>query len=35
VTVVPFDRVQHLVRVPVEVGGDPYRFLMDTGIRTR
>ncbi len=31
-SVVAFDRVQHLVRVPVEVGGDRYRFLVDTGI---
>ncbi|MFB9235817.1 retropepsin-like aspartic protease [Plantactinospora siamensis] len=31
-TVVPFDRVQHLVRVPVELAGDGHRFLMDTGI---
>jgi hypothetical protein len=29
---IPFDRVQHLVRVPVLVGGDEYRFLVDTGI---
>ena len=31
-TTVGFDRVQHLVRVPVRVGGDEYRFLVDTGI---
>ena len=31
-TTVGFDRVQHLVRVPVTVGGDEYRFLVDTGI---
>lgn len=29
---VGFDRVQHLVRVPVTVGGDQHRFLVDTGI---
>jgi hypothetical protein len=29
---VTFDRVQHLVRVPVQVGGDRYQFLVDTGI---
>ncbi|WP_203716907.1 retropepsin-like aspartic protease [Asanoa siamensis] len=29
---VTFDRVRHLVRVPVRLGGDPYRFLVDTGI---
>ncbi|MCY1142358.1 retropepsin-like aspartic protease [Actinoplanes sp. Pm04-4] len=27
-----FDRFHHLVRVPVRVGGDEYRFLIDTGI---
>lgn len=27
-----FDRVQHLVRVPVTLGGTAYRFLVDTGI---
>lgn len=27
-----FDRVQHLVRVPVHVGGAGFRFLVDTGI---
>jgi hypothetical protein len=31
-TSVFFDRVQHLVRVPVELAGDSYRFLVDTGI---
>ncbi|HEY3559292.1 MAG TPA: retropepsin-like aspartic protease [Kribbella sp.] len=31
-TTVAFDRVQHLVRVLVTVGGTPYRFLVDTGI---
>jgi hypothetical protein len=31
-TTVGFDRIQHLVRVPVTVGGDEYRFLVDTGI---
>lgn len=29
---VTFDRVQHLVRVPVRLGGAPYQFLVDTGI---
>jgi predicted aspartyl protease len=29
---VPFDRLQHLVRVPVQLGGDDYFFLVDTGI---
>lgn len=29
---VRFDRVAHLVRVPVRLGGDPLRFLVDTGI---
>lgn len=29
---VDFDRVAHLVRVPVRVGDDAYRFLVDTGI---
>ncbi len=29
---VPFDRVRHLVRVPVALGGDAHRFLVDTGI---
>lgn len=29
---VPFDRVQHLLRVPVRVNGDAYQFLIDTGI---
>jgi hypothetical protein len=29
---IPFDRVQHLIRVPVRLGGDEYRFLVDTGI---
>lgn len=29
---VTFDRVQHLVRVPVSVGGVRYPFLVDTGI---
>jgi hypothetical protein len=29
---VGFDRVQQLVRVPVEVAGDEHRFLVDTGI---
>ena len=27
-----FDRFNHLVRVPVRVGADVYRFLVDTGI---
>lgn len=27
-----FDRVQHLIRVPVKLAGDTYRFLVDTGI---
>jgi predicted aspartyl protease len=31
-TAVAFDRVQHLVRVPVTVGGAEFRFLVDTGI---
>lgn len=34
ITTVSFDRVQHLVRVPVGLGGDSYRFLVDTGIGT-
>ncbi len=29
---VAFDRVQHLVRVPVQLGGVRYQFLVDTGI---
>jgi hypothetical protein len=29
---VPFDRVSHLIRVPVLIAGEPYRFLVDTGI---
>lgn len=29
---VMFDRVQHLVRVPLKLAGDEYRFLVDTGI---
>ena len=29
---VAFDRVQHLVRIPVEVGEERLRFLLDTGI---
>jgi len=29
---VGFDRIQHLVRVPVTLGGDEYHFLVDTGI---
>jgi predicted aspartyl protease len=29
---VGFDRVQHLVRVHLMLGGTPYRFLVDTGI---
>jgi predicted aspartyl protease len=29
---VPFDRVAHLVRVPVRLGGDGLHFLVDTGI---
>jgi hypothetical protein len=29
---VTFDRVQHLIRVPVQIGGHRYRFLVDTGI---
>jgi len=32
VDIVPFDRVQHLIRVCVDVAGDSYRFLVDTGI---
>jgi hypothetical protein len=32
ITKVSFDRVEHLVRVPVELAGDRYRFLVDTGI---
>jgi predicted aspartyl protease len=32
VTTIGFDRVQHLVRVPVTVGDEQYRFLVDTGI---
>jgi predicted aspartyl protease len=32
VTTVAFDRVAHLVRVPVRLGGDELRFLVDTGI---
>jgi predicted aspartyl protease len=31
-TTVPFDRLRHMIRVPVTVGGDPYLFLVDTGI---
>src|SRR3954452_2264040 len=29
---VSFDRVQHMIRVPVQLAGDPYQFLVDTGI---
>ena len=29
---IPFDRLRHVVRVPVRIGGDEYRFLVDTGI---
>jgi gag-polyprotein putative aspartyl protease len=32
ISTVSFDRVQHLVRVPVELAGDRHRFLVDTGI---
>ncbi|RZU52322.1 aspartyl protease [Krasilnikovia cinnamomea] len=32
ITTVEFDRVQHLIRVPVQISGDRYRFLVDTGI---
>src|SRR6476469_1000536 len=33
ITSVAFDRVQHLIRVPVSVAGqDTHRFLVDTGI---
>ncbi|GAB1644389.1 retropepsin-like aspartic protease [Krasilnikovia sp. MM14-A1259] len=32
ITSVEFDRVQHLIRVPIRLGGNPYRFLVDTGI---
>jgi predicted aspartyl protease len=32
VTTVAFDRVAHLVRVPVQLGGDELNFLVDTGI---
>jgi len=31
-TTIGFDRVQHLVRVVVRLGGQDYRFLVDTGI---
>ena len=31
-TVVDFDRVAHLIRVPVRLGGDELHFLVDTGI---
>jgi len=31
-TTVALDRVAHLVRVPVRLGGDDLRFLVDTGI---
>jgi hypothetical protein len=31
-TTVAFDRLAHLVRVPVRLGGDELRFLVDTGI---
>jgi hypothetical protein len=31
-TTAAFDRVAHLVRVPVRLGGDDLRFLVDTGI---
>jgi hypothetical protein len=31
-TTVPFDRISHLVRVPVRLGGDELHFLVDTGI---
>ena len=31
-TVVGFDRVAHLIRVPVRLGGDELHFLVDTGI---
>ncbi|WP_371400727.1 retropepsin-like domain-containing protein [Kribbella sp. NBC_00662] len=33
-TTIAFDRVQHLVQVPVTVGTTEYRFLVDTGIGT-
>jgi len=29
---VSFDRVQHMIRVPGQLDGDPYQFLVDTGI---
>jgi hypothetical protein len=29
---VPFDRFDHAVRVTVQIGGDNYRFLVDSGI---
>jgi hypothetical protein len=29
---VSFDRVQHMIRVPVQLAGDPYQFLVDTGV---
>jgi hypothetical protein len=32
ITSVAFDRAGHLARVPVEMDGDPHRFLVDTGI---
>jgi hypothetical protein len=31
-TTIAFDRVQHLVRIPVRVDGSDHRFLVDTGI---
>ena len=33
-TTIAFDRVQHLVQVPVTIGSATYRFLVDTGIGT-
>ena len=30
--VIGFDRLEHVVRVPVRVASDPYSFLLDTGI---
>jgi hypothetical protein len=29
---VTFDRLEHIARVPVQIGGEAYRFLIDTGI---
>lgn len=32
ISTIRFDRVGHMVRVPVQLGGDQHRFLVDTGI---